>query len=90
MNNVIKGHGLSLPLALTKSPCAQEDLLVDPDVSPYHRLVFSLCQEKRLFLSHSALLRKNNIVIIINHKHFLQEDRRFSAVANSQLVAGET
>jgi len=36
------------------------------------------------------LAEKNNIVIIINHKHLLQEDRRFSAVADSQLVAGET
>ena len=38
----------------------------------------------------SRLADINNTVIIIKHKHFLQEDRRVSAVAASQLVAEET
>ena len=64
--------------------------MIGPEVSLYHRLVFSLYQEEMVISFTSRLADINNTVIIIKHKHFLQEDRRVSAGADSQPVAEET
>lgn len=49
----------------------------------------SLPKKETVISFTPRLAEVNNTAIIINHKHFLQEDRRFSAVEDSQLMAGK-